>query len=492
MPSPPPTAGPRQKTGLARAALMGSGAAALSRGLRAVIGIGTISLLSRFLGPAEFGLFALIFFLINFIQVFADFGLRVALVQRKDVSDIELNSVFWASVALGVAAALLVFALANPIASLFDEPKLAPYVQAIAPLFLLIAAQGVPNSILERQFRFQRLATAELAAGIAGAGIAVGLAAAGASVFALLAQQYVITFVIFAIYFASAKWRPRLAFSWEALKPLIGYGSYVTLAGAVGIISGYADRPIVGKKLSAADLGYLTLAQQILISPQRTITQAIRRTTFPIMSSIQSEPERVASGYLTTLHATFLVMAPVTFGIWALATPIVRLLLGDGWSMVAQVLGVLSVVALISTISELNAAIYSAHGKARFQFRWSLFCAVINIGFLWVAASHGLMAAVWAKAAAVCIQIPLNCWFLSRLLGLRYARIPASVWRPALAAALMGVAVASLDGWLALQGLNSIARLLAGVPAGVLVYVGLIALLDRRDSLALLQKVRRR
>ena len=481
-----------RKTGLARAAALGSGAAALSRGLRALIGIGTISLLSRFLSPTEFGLFALIFFLINFIQVFADFGLRVALVQRKDVSDIELNSVFWASVALGVAAALLVFALANPIASLFDEPKLAPYVQAIAPLFLLIAAQGVPNSILERQFRFQRLATAELAAGIAGAVVAVGLAAAGASVFALLAQQYVITFVIFAVYFASAKWRPRLAFSWAALKPLIGYGSYVTLAGAVGIVSGYADRPIVGKKLSAADLGYLTLAQQILISPQRTITQAIRRAIFPIMSSIQSEPERVASGYLTTLHATFLVMAPVTFGIWALATPIVRLLLGDGWSMVAQVLGVLSVVALISTISELNAAIYSAHGKARFQFRWSLFCAAMNISTLWLAANHGLMAVVWTKAAAIAIQIPLNSWFLSRLLGIRYHRIPAALWRPALAAALMGAAVFALDQWLAAQGAHAIVRLLAGVPLGVLVYGALIAVVDRDKSLALVRKVRRK
>ena len=62
----------------------------------------------------------------------------------------------------------------------------------------------------------------------------------------------------------------------------------------------------------------------------------------------------------------------------------------------------------------------------------------------------------------------------------------------ALAAALMGLAVATLDGWLELQGLNSLVRLFAGIPAGVLVYAGLIALLDRRDSLSLLQRVRRR
>lgn len=481
-----------RKTGLARAAALGSGAAALSRGLRALIGIGTISLLSRFLSPTEFGLFALIFFLINFIQVFADFGLRVALVQRKDVSDLELNSVFWASVAIGVVAAIAVFGLAEPIARLFDEPKLTPYVQAIAPVFLLIAAQGVPNSILEREFKFQRLATAELIAGLVGAVVAVGLAASGASVFALLAQQYAISFVIFAFYFASARWRPSFRFSYEALKPLLGYGSYVTLAGAVGFISGYADRPIVGKKLAAADLGYLTLAQQIIISPQRTITQAIRRTTFPIMAAIQSEPERVANGYLTTLHATFLVMAPVTFGIWALATPITDILLGPKWEAVAQVLGVLTLAALIGTVGDLNGAIFSARGEARFQFRWSLFCAAMNISTLWLAANHGLMAVVWTKAAAIAIQIPLNSWFLSRLLGISYHRIPAALWRPAFAAALMGAAVFALDQWLAAQGAHAIVRLLAGVPLGVLVYGALIALVDRDKSLALVRKVRRK
>ena len=93
------------KAGLARAAALGSGAAALSRGLRALIGIGTISLLSRFLTPTEFGLFALIFFLITFTQVFADFGLRIALVQQKEVSRLEQDSVFWASLTLGTIAA---------------------------------------------------------------------------------------------------------------------------------------------------------------------------------------------------------------------------------------------------------------------------------------------------------------------------------------------------------------------------------------------------
>jgi PST family polysaccharide transporter len=481
-----------RKTGLARAAAMGSGAAALSRGLRAVIGLGTISLLSRFLTPTEFGLFALIFFLTNFTQIFADFGLRTALVQRKELNDVELQTAFWTSIGLGALLALLIFAAADPIAALFGEPDLAPYVRMIAPIFLPIALQGVPLSLLERDFRFQRVASAELAAGAAGAAVAVGLAWAGASVMALIAQQYVIVLITALAYFFSVRWRPRPAWSLDALKPLVGYSSYITLAGVVGFISGSADKPIVGARISPADLGYLTLAQQILISPVRTITTAIRRVTFPIMSAIQTEPARVASGYLMTLHATFLVMGPICFGIWALAEPITAILLGPKWGPVATVLGVLSVYTLIGTVFELNNAIFSARGLARFQLRWSLMTATVNIASLYVAASYGLMAVVWTKVVAIAFFAPWHCRFIARELDMPLRRIPAVLWPPVLSAALMGVATAALDQWLESRGLGSLLRLAVGVPVGVLLYGALILLLDRTRCLDLLGRLKLR
>jgi PST family polysaccharide transporter len=483
---------PPRKTGLARAAAMGSGAAALSRGLRAVIGLGTISLLSRFLTPTEFGLFALIFFLTNFVQIFADFGLRAALVQRKDVTETELHTAFWTSLALGAVLGGLLFLAAHPIAALFGEPQLAPYVRMIAPIFLPIALQGVPLSLLEREFRFQRIASAELAAGAAGAAVAVGLAWSGASVMALISQQYVIVLVTALTYFFSVRWRPRPVWSLDALRPLLGYSGYITLAGVVGFISGSADRPIVGARISPADLGYLTLAQQILISPVRTITTAIRRVTFPIMSAIQTEPARVASGYLTTLHATFLVMGPICFGILALAEPITAILLGPQWGPVATVLGVLSVYTLIGTVFELNNAIFSARGMARFQFCWSAMTATVNIATLYVAAGFGLMAVVWTKVVVIALFAPWHCWFIARELGVPLRRIPAVVWPPVVAAALMGAGTAALDRWLEGLGVPSLLRLMAGVPTGVLLYAGLILLLDRTRCLELLRRVKRR
>lgn len=484
--------GTAPKKGLARAAATGAGAAALSRALRALVGIGTISLLSRFLSPTEFGLASLVFFIVSFTQILADFGLRVSLVQKQHINELETNSVFWASLLLGLLAALAVFAAAHPIARLFGDDALTPYVWMIAPLFVVIAIQGIPLALLERSFSFQRIATAELVSGIAGAVAAVGLAAAGASVVALIVQQYVIVIVTCSIYFVWARWRPRMQFSMEALRPLVGYGSYVTLAGLVSFVSLSADRPIVGKRLNAADLGYLTLAQQIIYSPIRTISTAIRRVTFPILSSLQAEPARIAAGYLTTLHASFTVMAPVCFGIWALAEPMTGILLGPKWGMVASVLGVLSVSALISTIGELNAAVFSAQGKARFQFHWSLFSAPTYITALYISSGFGLMTVVWARAGVVALLVPINCWFLARLLGIRFLDVPRAIWRPGLSAIVMGVATSALDAALARAGFANITRLLIGVLTGVLVYGGLIALIDRKECLSILNRVRRK
>jgi PST family polysaccharide transporter len=309
---------------------------------------------------------------------------------------------------------------------------------------------------------------------------------------ALIAQQYVITLVTTVVLAAGARWRPRAMWSLDALRPMVGYSAYITLAGVVGFISGSADRPIVGSRVSPADLGYLTLAQQILISPVRTITTAIRRVTFPIMSAIQTEPERVASGYLTTLHATMLVMGPICCGIWALAEPITAILLGPQWGPVATVLGVLSFATLLGTVFELNIAIFSARGMARFQFRWSLMTAVVTVASLYVAAGYGLMAVVWTRLLTLALFLPGHCLFLGRELGLAPAAIPRAIWRPVVAAAGMGAAVLALDSRLEAEGIGMVLRLLAGVPAGVLAYAALVFLVDRRASRQLLARVRRR
>lgn len=477
---------------LSRSAVIGYGATIFSRGMRSLVGVITLSILSRYITPAEFGLFSLIFFVLIFSQVFADFGLRMSLVQRKEVTELEMNSVFWASVAFGVAMMLAIYLGSDLIAGLFGEPGLARYLRYISPLFLIISAQGVSMSILERQFKFPQLASAELAGSILGAVAAVALAWSGAKVMALIAQQVVVTLTVAVMAVVYARWIPRLRFSFAALRPLISYGAYVTAAGAVQTAGANADRPIVGTRISTADLGYLTISQQIVMAPMRTIAANIRKVSFPIMSTIQDDHDRIWRAYLSTVHALVLVMAPICLGIWALAVPITDLLLGKAWMPVAGLLGYLTLAALATTISEVNAGIFASKGRAKFLFWWFLFSAVVNIAMLFAVAPYGVEAVVIGKLAVTLVLVPVQTQFLCRLLEKNILSVPPQLWRQLLAATAMAVLVRLLDEQLILLGLGSIPRIVVGSLVGALLYAGLVFLLDRERSLQLLARLRKR
>ncbi|MBD5127922.1 oligosaccharide flippase family protein, partial [Xanthomonas citri pv. citri] len=92
-------------------------------------------------------------------------------------------------------------------------------------------------------------------------------------------------FMVMLVSVISARWLPGLQFSYAALKPLLAYGGYVTAAGIVQFLTGKADRPIVGSRLSATDLGYSTITDQIVLSPLRVTVQMVRKVMFPIMST---------------------------------------------------------------------------------------------------------------------------------------------------------------------------------------------------------------
>ena len=477
-------------TGLGRHAVMGVVTQVASRGARALVGVGTVAILSRFLTPAEFGLFALVFFLVTLAQFLGDFGIRAALVVRRDPSPLELHSLFWAAVAMGAVLTAATIAAAEPIAILFDDPRLADPLRISAWVFVLTGARGLPMALLEKNFKFQSLAVSEITAAVSGAAVAIALAMAGQGVMALIGQQLVMAAVPAWLNFRASGYRPRAQFSASAVRPLLGYGGRVMLANMITFLSTQIDRPIVGARLPAADLGFLSVSQQIVATPIRTIVSNVSRVTFPLMASIRDDNARILAGHTRTLHAMMLILGPVCFGLSAVSGPAVRVLLGPGWDVAGQIIGVAAISALINSIAEANVAIFGSKGRAGFMLKWSLFALAANAGLLLALVPYGLKAIVWGRFAYVVASVPLHSWLLSRLLGCRLWDLIGSFLRPLLASMLMGLLVGVADWQLAMVLSSPLLRLLLLVPVGVIAYALLLFLIDRQSTRALLAKAK--
>ena len=405
---------------------------------------------------------------------------------------LDEDSVFWWNLGVGALLTGAIIALAPQISALMGEGDVAEPLRWVAPIFLIGAVQGVPLSVLERRLAFGYITVAEVAAAVSGSVAAVIMVLLGYKLEALIAQTLVAPVVQASIIILAARWRPKLQFSHAALKPLLSYGGYVTAATVIQTVSGQADRPIVGSRLSTTDLGYSRMAEQIVMSPLRITVQMVRKVMFPVMATIQNDDARMRRGYVQMQHGMMVVMAPIAFGLWAVADPVVAILLGSGWEMVGVLMGYLTIRTIFTTFNDLNSVIFSAKGWARFQFRWSIFSAILNIAVLLLAVDYGIVAVVAARVALSIALTPINAWFALRLIQQPAGEVFNLLIRPLTAALVMGLSLVWVQEQLAASGIGSLLQLLVCIPLGAVIYVAGELLLDRVRFLALLRQIRSR
>src|SRR5579862_5868286 len=83
-----------------------------SQGFQFVIQSVSTVVLARLLTPADFGLVAMVTAITGLAQAFADLGLSEATIQRKEITNDQVSTLFWINFAIGVGLMLVTMGLA--------------------------------------------------------------------------------------------------------------------------------------------------------------------------------------------------------------------------------------------------------------------------------------------------------------------------------------------------------------------------------------------
>ena len=120
--------------------------------------LASVAILSRLLVPSDFGLVAMVTAITGGLRVIKDGGLATATVQRKEITDDQISTLFWINLVLGTALALVCVALAIPLAAFYGEPRLVAVTLALSGLFAIGALTVQHEGLLRRRMRFRALA----------------------------------------------------------------------------------------------------------------------------------------------------------------------------------------------------------------------------------------------------------------------------------------------------------------------------------------------
>ena len=196
------------REGLGRRTLRGGAVTMAAQGGKVVLQIGTIAVLARLLSPQDFGLYAIAAAVMTFMEIFKDLGLNMATVQRAELTQRQVSTLFWVNLGLAGTIGLLTAALAPLFGWFYDEPPLVDIMLCLAGAFLLTGVGTQHLALLRRQMRFSLVAGLQTVAEVFAMAAAVAAALAGMEYWALVVQRLVWAAVTGLGAWLACDWRP--------------------------------------------------------------------------------------------------------------------------------------------------------------------------------------------------------------------------------------------------------------------------------------------
>ena len=105
--------------------LRGGLAKVCAQGATLSLRVGSLMVLARLLDPQDFGLVGMVTAFTGVLNMFRDFGLSAAAVQRANITEDQASTLFWINIVVGALLSLIMLALAPAIAAFYHEPRLA-------------------------------------------------------------------------------------------------------------------------------------------------------------------------------------------------------------------------------------------------------------------------------------------------------------------------------------------------------------------------------
>src|SRR5437762_8688077 len=231
---------------------------------RQVLAFVLYAALARLVGPESFGLVALGVVYVAFVEIFVTQGFGTALVQRKTLEDGHLNSAFWISLIMAAALTLATVLLAERVAIIFAEPRLAELLRWLSVSLVLMGLSAVPQAALTREMAFRALAVRSLLATLTGGVVGLAMAWQGFGVWSLVEQQLSGAAAGVIVLWWATTWRPSFPPSMPHVRDLYGFALSIAGNNLLWFGTQRADQTLIGYGFGAAALGPYALASRCI------------------------------------------------------------------------------------------------------------------------------------------------------------------------------------------------------------------------------------
>lgn len=444
-------------------------------------------LIARLLLPSDYGVVAMLGIFLAVSQTFVDSGFGVALIRKIDRTDTDFSTVFYFNIAVGLFFYAVLWLASPYIAAFYDIPLLEDVTKVVALTLVFSSFSGVQSAKLTIAIDFKTGAKISVTVTLLSGAVGLWMAYRGYGVWALVVQSVSGSLMRTALLWLFVRWMPKLVFSWRSFREMFSFGSKLLTSRLLDTVYNNLYTLVIGRCFSSATLGVYSRADGLAQYPSSNITSVLQSVTFPVLCSIQNEPERLADIYKRFLRLSAFVVFPLMVGLAAVADPLIRLLLTDRWVGAIYLLQIVCFAMMWYPIHAINLNLLQVKGRSDFFLKLEVIKKIQGVIVLCATIPLGIVAMCYGRIFGSLLSLVWNTYYTRKLIGYGYWAQMRDLLHILVHALVMGVIV-----WSVVQWLDSLwMQLVAGIVAGAIYYtVGayLLRFDELRELVSLVRK----
>lgn len=382
----------------------------LERTSTQVISFFTMIILSRILSPSEVGIVAVILVFTTISNVLIQGGLGTALIQKKNVKNIDYSNVFFFNISLAILLYILLFTFSDYLSIWFDFPQFDLYLKTIGLNLFAYAFSTIQNVKVIREYKFKLLMKINLIATTISSVTAIIMAYLGFGVWALVVQQVVSTYLSTILLLICIKTKIKFGFSFEKFKILYSYGWKIMFSSLLNNLYNELPSLIIGNRYTPEDNGFFTRGKQFPGLLIGVLDNSLQTIMLPMLSEKQNNINQVKEIYRSTVKKIGWVFFPFSGLLFVCSDQIIVLLLSDKWIESSEYLKMFSVFFAIQPILNANNQLFNSLGKSGLTLKLEIYKKILGITLLVVFSYFNLKLLVFGLILTSIISFLVNLY----------------------------------------------------------------------------------
>ena len=177
---------------------------------------------------------------------------------------------------------------------------------------------------------------------------------------------------------------------------------------------------VIGRNFSSRDLGMYSRGTQLASYPATMINDVLGKVTFPILTKIQNDDERLIYVYRKYISITSMFIFFGCILVAAIAKPLVLLLLTAKWAESIIYLQIFCFAIMFDHICRINLNLLEVKGRSDLFFRLEVIKKVISITILFASIPFGVIGICISKVIYTQIAVFINTYYTGKLFNLGY------------------------------------------------------------------------